>query len=542
MLAQEIVNRLSALEGQRSTLDNTLDIIEQFVVPYRGRFFNPESQENEIEWRKREIYDSTAVYAAQILAASIHGALIATGSKWFTYRFRQEILNDNDEAMEWLQECEEIVYFALEDSNFDVEVAEFLLDLVSYGTCVITEEIDDGELDFSAVPMKEIFFERNRKDQIMRFYRRLRWTALQMIDKFGEEGVPQVIRDKAGNPEEADTKHDVIFCVYNRPENKGANTSSILTPDARPFGYKYVFRDSSEEMGEEGGYYEMPAFVAPYQKVSGSQWGHSPAMIALADILTLNEITETTLEALAKVVDPATLTTERGLLSDLDLEPGGLTVVRSLDEIDTFESGARFDVGEMKIENYQASINRAFHVDQLELKSSPEMTAAEVHVRYELMQRLLGPTLGRMKNNFLDPLMNRSFNILFREGKFPDMPKVVAENKGELKVEYIGPMPRAQKMQTVSNIQNWVTMLGAMAEIFPDVMDLPDVDNIGKGSARMMGVPDKYITDDDTLKKVRGARKRREDQANKVAMAQAGGEAAQAVGDGAAAVKEVLPA
>ena len=149
--------------------------------------------------------------------------------------------------------------------------------------------------------------------------------------------------------------------------------------------------------------------------------GNSPAMIALPDIMTLNQLVELIIRSSEKVVDPATLVTERGLISDLDLTPGGMTVVRDIEgSVKPYESRARFDVSELQREKLKDSVNRAFYVDQLQLKDSPAMTATEVQVRYELMQRLLGPTLGRLMSDFLDPLLSRTFSIMYRNGALPE--------------------------------------------------------------------------------------------------------------------------
>ncbi|MCK4817635.1 hypothetical protein KA005_17835, partial [bacterium] len=488
-----IVKRLAALVADRKTADQTLEVIQKFVVPFRGEFFKEMTNEGSVEWRRREIYDSTAPMACQILSSSIQGALTSAATRWFGLRFRQKELNKDTEVMRWLEECENIIYKELEDSNFDLESSEFYIDLTSFGTAIIVEEVQDelnwDGIDFQAAPCDSIYFEEDAKGQIKRLYRILKWTALQIVDKFGEENVPQMIKDKAAATSDVGEKLDVIFAIYDRKNKKNANIGGILDASERPFGYKYILKKDGTELGEEGGYYEMPAFVARWRKAAGSKLGHSPAHVCLSDILTLNELTEETLEALGKVVDPATITTERGLMSDLDLGKGGLTIVRDIEEIKPYESRARFDVGELKIGNLQNSINRAFFVDQLEMKDSPSMTATEAQIRYELMQRLLGPTMGRMKNDFLDPLVKRTFNILHRAGQLPEMPDKVKELEGELDIKYTGPMARAQQSQDSQAVERWVNGLAGLAEIFPELLDLPNVDEIGRGLANLNGVP-----------------------------------------------------
>ena len=534
-----IKKRFDSLVQNRKTLEDTFQVVEKFVVPFRGEFFKPMTEEQEVEWRRREIFDSTAIMACQTLASSMQGSLTSPSVKWFTLGFRQDELNHDNESMRWIEECENKVYEALQDSAFNLEASEFYLDLSSYGTSVLVEEVDDDTtewkgIDFSAAPIVDVYFEQDSKGRVKILYRRLKWLPLQIIDKWGEDKVPEWV--KTAHEKAANTKIEIIFCVYWREDKKEADTSKFLATAERPFGCKYIFHKDGSMIGDEGGKYEMPAFVARFRKVAGSRWGHSPAFVCLSDILTLNQLTEETLEALGKVVDPSTIVTERGLLSDLDLGRGGLTVARSKDDIWAYESKARFDVGELKIDRLQQSINRAFFVDQLQLKESPAMTATEVQVRYELMQRLLGPTLGRLQQDFLDPLIERTFNILMRAGRLPEPPEFVVESKAEYDIQYIGPLPRAQRMQIVESINQFVGNMAQVAEIFPQVLDIPDMDEIAREVARLSGVPTKLIRNEKDVKAERDKKAEAQAKMQAAAAAQEAGKAAQEVGKGAQAM------
>ena len=522
-----IVAKFNELESLRKTMDQTWDIIKRFTMPYRGEFFKPQHSEHEMEWRRnREIYDSTALMAVQTLASSIHGSLTSPSIKWFDLSFRNPELNEDHEAKIWLENAAQVTYDALQDSNFNLEINECYTDLVGYGTSIIVEEVldeDKGTINFSAIPVEQGYFEQDEHGQVYNFYRKLLWTPLQIFSKFGDD-TPDYIKKQAMTPGNSDTKHEIIFCVYTRPDKKKANKPSPLVSDERPYGYKYVVRASSEVIGDTGGYYEMPAFIPRWRQTVGSMWGNSPAMMALPDILTLNELVMLVLKATEKVVDPATLVTERGLLSDLDLQAGGLTVVRSLDEIESYESRARFDVTALQRENLQESIRSIFYVDQLELKDSPAMTATEVQVRYELMQRLLGPTLGRLQNDLLNPTVSRTFNIQLRAGNFGEIPESIAELGGEMDVKYMGPLARAQKIDVVRSIQEWTGYVAQMAEINPAMLDLVDWDEIGRGLADLSNVPTKYLK---PQTKIDAERKKRDEMQQAAAEAEIGAEQAK---------------
>jgi hypothetical protein len=408
---------------------------------------------------------------------------------------------------------------------------------------MIIEEIEEKNgafknLIFQSVPVEEMWFEQDWMGRAVRAYRRYMWTPVQIVSKFGDK-VPKTIKEMAETAKGMDEKFAVIMCIYPREDKAEANVGNILTAKERPFGMKHILHKDAEELGEEGGYYEMPAFVPRWRKTSKSMWGHGPAMIALPDILTLNQLIELILKATEKVVDPATMVTERGLLSDLDLTSGGLTVVRTMESMAAYESKARFDVSQIQADRLERKIRAVFFVDQLELKESPAMTATEVQTRYELMQRLLGPTLGRLQSDYLDPLVQRTFNILYRAGQLGEPPGIVAESSAELDIIYTGPLVRAQRSDIAQGVTRWVASLAELGEIKPEVLDIPDWDAISKELGSLEGVPAKLMKSDSQIKKDRKAREEQMARTQQGLEDEQVGKGMEALGKGEQAVRGV---
>ena len=536
----EIVRRAEALESQRKTLENTYQIIEKFVRPFSGEFFKPLNSEHEVDWRRREIYDSTAIVAADLLAGQIHANLVSPSVKWFNFDFRDDELRRNTEAQQWLDGLEDVVWRTFADSDFNLQVAEFLSDLVTYGPAVMfMEEMDENEwkgVDFTTIPVRDCYFELDPKDKLLKLYRRLQYTTLQMTDRFEmpEEWL-------AGHEDSTDVEKrwTVWFCIFPRDDEREAYEKADIkplriAPEHRPFGYKYILTDGMEEL-EEGGYFEMPAFFTTWKKTAGSRNGHSPAFICLSDILQLNEVVKQSSEARAKAIDPPIITTERGVLDNVELEPGGLTVVTEMDQISVLESKARFDVQDNEIFRLQTSIRSVFFIDKLELKDSPAMTATEVNVRYDRMMRQFASTLGRLQSQFLDPLLHQTIAIIMRHGAYRKPPEGIQGL--EYDIIYTGPIPRAQQAEIANSIEQLLADYTALGEVFPEMLDLIDVDKTGHELARVRGVPTHILRTDKELKQIRAERAEKEAEAMALATAQAGGEAMKAVGEGQAAME-----
>lgn len=541
MTPEEIIARFRALESERRNLDNRWEIISHFVMPNKGRFFEKESDyEEAVNWRHRELYDSTAVVSARLLASSIHSNLTSASGRWFNLRFRDEQLNKNHEAKKWLEESERILYYAVNESNFNLDIAECYLDMVAYGTAVLLHESDGkGGFIFKATMAREIYFEENFNGKPIAIYRYKKYTALQIYQRYPKT-CPDYIKGQALGASTSTTPHEIVHAIRLRVENEDADVSQDLAPEARPYEERYILsKDAVELTDTPSGYYEMPAYVMRWGRAAGSKFGDSPAINVLADITTLNQMVELILKAAEKVIDPPTLTQQRGIIGDLDLQPAGVTVVRDINGIRPYESGARFDVSELQRENLISTIQDSFFTKHLVLKESPASTATEVNARYEFMQRVLGPVAGRIKADVLDPLIKRGFWILFREGRLPEMPIVVRENFAELDIEYLGPLARVAKMADVNSTERLLANLGQIASVAPEVMDTIDWDKLTRMYAERLGVPITILRSEDEVATIREVRAQQEAQ---MAQMETASQLASAMKDGSQADVNVAKA
>jgi hypothetical protein len=500
----DIRKRFSELETDRKASEEVWDLLERFVYPIGGgKFFQPLSNEGELDWRRRNIYDDTAILGADTLAASIHGSLTSPAAKWFDHEFKDESVASNTDAIKWLSTCSKICWETIQASNFNLEVAEGYLDLTSFGNFAMSQEpVDDLSWDginFDAMPLREAYFEEDEEGQPRCFYRLLRWTASRCISRFGRDKVPEVILKAFDSA--VTNKFDIVFCVYLDEANKDADTTKILSKEMRPYQSKYILRENAESLGDTGGYYEMPVHFVRWRRAPGSQWGYGPGHLALSTVITLNEMIKLVLESAEKVIDPVSLVQQRGLLSDLDLQPGGKVVVKDVDKsIKAYESSARFDVSAMQVGDLRDMIRRLFHVDQLELKESPAMSATEVMVRYELMNRLLGPTMGRLQTDLLNRVVDQTFMALFRAGELPEMPDVVKQSDGIVGIQYVGPLARAQKSDEVAAMERWVMDIANFSQIYPELRHVVDPIKLALSLSEGLNVPTEILRGDAELK------------------------------------------
>lgn len=532
MKSIDIVKKYQALKSERSNIEGMWNFMNDFVLPYRVSSYQSTTSEGNVDWKKRTIYDGTAVEACDALAASIQGNLVSPSTRWFDLRFQNDEMNRDSEAKKWLEDVSDTIFMELQSSNFNLESAEAILDLCGYGTMALLEEVDDdGDIVFSAAPISDVYFEIGSKSQVIRFYRKLEWTALQIIDKFGEDNLPEEVKDMFSE-DKPDQKFELVFCIYEIPENKKNDTSKTLAVDARPFGYQYVLK-AGAHMLKKGGYYERPAFITRWRTTAGSVWGNGPGFKCLASILDANELAALVLEEAALAVEPPLMTTQRGIISDLDRQRAGLTIVAEMNDIAPLPGGGDAQLSIIDLGSLQQQIRRAFYEDQLQLKDSPAMTATEVNVRYELMNRLLGPTMSRLKVEFLDPLLQRTFAIMFRQGKLPKAPQIVVDNQAEFDVEYLGPLPRAQKQEVAMAIAGYIGQLGSLQEAYPEARYILKAVEALRGLGEYAGVPAKFMNSEKEIKKQMDVDAKAAQQQQMAGKLKEAGEAMSALGQGA---------
>lgn len=560
----DLKRRFDQLVQQRKPVEGVWDQIERYFFPLgsTSQPYNLGLSEGNVAWNRWQVWDSTAIDAAQKLAANIHGTVTSPAIRWFRLSWRDDDLVSDNASCAWLDQVAERVFATLMDSDFNTEIASADQDLVGFGNCFIVEEpADETEwrgVDFESIPLREGFFEQDSRGDIEKFYRALNWTPVQIVDLCRRRGwkAPEEIEKKANSGQNLEERIQVVFAVYRRHEQtrrlelvgKRNREESLkrmrgeaaaadeptypLAPLMRPVGCAYFLAASGEQIGEESGYYEMPVSLARWSKTAGSIWGHGPCNILLPTVKYLNAWMETEHMAAAKVVDPPLLVDELGVMSDLNLEPGGQTVVRSKDAVTVLESKARFDVSQNKVNELRLMVQRGLHNDELMLKDSPAMTATEVQARYELMNRVLGATLARIETGLLSPIVKITIGHLARASQLPPAPPKVqakfASGSADFDIEYQGPLARSQRTDEVAAIERVLSFAAGLLKMgipLPVIQATIDVVAAIRQVADRLGTPASLLKDPEESKKALAEMAAVQERAQNAQIAKTEGEA-----------------
>ena len=509
-----IKKRCSSLESSRQTWEDHWQDILDYVMPRKADVTFVRSKG---EKRTEVLFDSTAITANNLLAASLHGTLTSPSLPWFTLKLRDEELMNERDVQLWLEDSGRRMYDTFNETNFNTEVHELYLDLCSIGTGALfveeaNEGFEKGAIHFNTLHIAEYFIQENVNGKVDTLYRKYKLTARQAIEEFGEENVGEKIIEASKN--KPDKQFNFIYAVeptidYERATGK-AGTKLPYHSCHCCVEDKMIVRT--------GGYNEFPYLVPRWSKATGEIFGRSPSYNALPDIKTLNKAVEIGLKAWAKAIDPPLLVQDDGVIGRVRMTPAGITVVRSDGAIKPLQIGSNWQITDMKENQLRTAIRQAYYSDQLQLQEGPQMTATEVQVRYELMQRLLGPTLGRFQSEFLNPLIERVFGIMVRANAFMPTPEIIGNRK--MDIEYVGPLARSQRMEESIAIERLYQLAMNVGQIDPAIMDNINHDEAIRMRAKLLGVPKTVLRGLDEVMEMREAKAQQQAQMMQQQMAQ----------------------
>jgi len=525
-LASELKSNLSRLMEKRSTWESHWQECADYMQPRKAEITKERARGDK---RNIQIFDATAIHALELLASSLQGMLTSSANRWFAMRYKEALLNESDEAKEWLEDATDKMYLAFGRSNFQQEIFETYHDLITFGTsCLMIEEDENDIVRFSSRHIKEFYIQENKRGFVDTVYRRFKMPVGAAIDKFGLENFSRdtAILFKKEPFEEIELVHVV------RP--RSIYDESKLDKKNMPFQSIY-FEYGSGHIINIGGFKEMPYVVPRYLKASTEIYGRSPAMNALPDVKVLNKMVETALKAAAKQVDPPLLVPDDSMLSPIRMSAGSLNYYRSgsRDRIEPLNIGQQTSVTLNQENQRREAIAKAFHIDQLLVQANRTMTATEVVQRNEEKMRILGPALARMQQELLQPMILRVFNIMLRNKQFLQAPEILANQ--EVDIEYVSPMALAQKGQELQSLMRGLELFGQIGQIAP-VQDYIDEEGLIKQIIRITGLPARMIKSDKEVQMIREQRAAQQQQQMQMMQAM---QEAKVAKDAAPMVKEL---
>ncbi len=549
--AKDVLKRYKRQKSDRSNWDSLWQELADYIVPRKNFIITKPLQGGSRQTNR--LFDSTAIFANERLASTMQGTLTSSAFPWFSLKMRSEELNEVEEVKKWLEESSSMVLAALRQSNFESEMQELYLDIGGFGTGGMF--IGERELErsgrfpgfrFRAMPVGNYTITEDEEGRVVSVFYEFELSVTAAEERFGKTNLSDDSQRKLDDDNKKDDKIKILHAVFRRP-GINENQVTVTTPSRLlPWASLFIEIEKRKKLQEKG-YHEFPFIVPRWAKAPGETYGRGPGMTALPDIRTLNRAVDLRFRAWAKAVDPPLSVIDRAVIGRVRLTPASINPTRSHDAIREIITQSRFDVSNVNEDRLIQSILRIFFHDlvQFRRKEGTPISATEAGIIFSLMERLLGPTLGRIRSEALAPLVNRLFRMMLRAGVLPRIPnavlRAVEQNQAQIDVRYEGPLARAQRSAEVEAVEAVAALLLPLREAFPDIMDIIDADEMARGVAEQRGLPQRFIRSKASIVKIRSVRQEAQRQEREAANMERAAQALGKAGPGLRALGGLKP-
>jgi hypothetical protein len=351
--------------------------------------------------------------------------------------------------------------------------------------------INDGfRLVFRPIHLANCVFCESVHGYVDVFYHEMEMSYHQIVELFGDNA-PQEVHEKV-----KDKPYDTCKVIRRAKPNKNYDPKGKKA-DSRKYIQEWVYK---RDKFHEEYFYELPFMVPRWDKIVGESYGFGPGTLALPDIRTLNEAKRLELRSWEKAIDPPMMGMAGGIIGDLHMQAGGYTQVRDTRAIAPLHDQANWNAVQIKSNELRQNVQAIFLIDQLILPERPNATATEVTIRYELMQKVLGGTLGRLQSELLNPMVERIFGIMYRNNQLQEIPEEISGMTYEVK--YTGPMAKAQTAHEATAIERMFNLMLGVGQLDPTVVDAVEMPKAILAVADQWGVPADIMRSQDEIDKL----------------------------------------
>ena len=502
--ASEVLEGYDRLKGARGTWEQHWQEVAERVWPTMAEMTGWRTPG---EKRSEKIFDSTAQRALPRFSAAMDSMLTPATQLWHGLQTGIPELDDDIAVRRWCDTIRDILFRQRYSptANFASQAFECYMSLGAFGTsAMFIDEIPGVTLRYRAIPLSELVIDLDHTGRVDTVYRSFQLTARQAAQVPSWEGkLPRGILSQLKST--PNTMFEFVHCVKPNPDYK----QGMAGGEGMAYMSRYVSRQDNALL-DESGYRVMPYAVGRYVTGPREIYGRSPAMEALADIKSLQEMEKTLLRVSHRMVDPPLILTEEGALNAFSVRPNALNYGYLREDgtplVQPLATPGNIPIGIEMTDQKRKAVNDSFLVTlfQILVENPRVMTATEVLQRAQEKGALLGPTMGRQQSEFLGPIIERELDLLQANGAIPEPPMQLMDyimGGGEILPKYSGPLARLMKAEEAAGVLRTVEAMLPVAQASGDMSVLRRInaDEAVKIIAEANGVPAKALRTDDEL-------------------------------------------
>ena len=477
---EEVLKRSHAAWDRKMQWNALLTSTYFYAMPGKSQFFEGEpvdAHDDHVRGSEENfLYDSTLPRAVYKLANKVSSAIFPIGTEWADLEqgkiFPQDAGRTAKERTALLQDTKKAIFHAINVSNFYLTINEMLIDAIVGGTGimkVIPATNEPGLVSFDSTSLSEVALEAGSRGSVVGIYRTMwltpeeietMWVDAKSIPNDMEEG-----EDKDGMP----PRYTITEATWYDHEYDNWQYNVIMT------GGKEAF--SSGEGAHvllEKEYPVNPWIILRWNRLPNEVYGRSPAMDALPDARTLNEVVATRLTASnVRATGMYVIKSGSTINEDtLEIGAGSCIVVENTDtsapDIAPLPLAGDIQSSEIVSEDLRTSIKSTMLVGELPPQEGAVRSATEILERMREVKGQIGAPFSRIVEEVGRPVLRAVAHILNEAG---ELPVAYQSNKGGLRIDgtdavayFKSPLVQAQRLADVQSLVEFSELARSSAD------------------------------------------------------------------------------
>jgi len=537
---EKVLQRLGQLRTDRTVWLGEYKEIAELLVPERGRF--TKTSRGKSRRRADRIMNEVPCQHLDTLASGMAAGLTTPSQPWFRLTVEDTEIAEAAGVRVWLERVERLLARIFAKSNFYQSVTELYKELGAFGTGAFWHDEDfDTICRFNPLTAGEYMLSAGHDGRVNTLYREFDLSTEQLVEKFGYENCSLPVREGYDRGD-----YDNIFGVVHAVEPYSHRFANEPAAQRWKDGYVSVYLELSatdDDLLSVKGYHECPVHCPRWSVVQPEAYGWGPGHRALPSIKSLQVLEKRIAQAIDLKVNPALQGPPH--LSALDRLPGSYNPVAAgtnatvapLYDLRSF-SVQEAILQQQALEN---RISRTFYADLFLMMTGldrRDITATEIQERHEEKLLMLGPVLTRLNEELLNPVIDRTFNLVVRDclpawqrGEPGLLPPPPPELSGaDLKVEYLSSLQQAARATGVLAVQRLAQFVGGLAPFAPDAVAKFDAAQAVDDVAERLGVSPRIVRSDEDVAQIHQRQEEQAQQAQQLQMMQGAAQAAGHLG------------
>lgn len=542
-LKEQLQKELSQLKQDRSSFEPHWRDLSDWISPRSSRFLK--SDVNRGDRRNTKIVDPTATMANRTLASGMMSGITSPTRPWFKLATPDPEMMDYGPVKMWLETVQNRMNDMFNKSNLYQSLPIMYGSLGTYGTSAMAVLEDNEDIIRTyPFPLGSFYIANSPRLSVDTAYREFSMTVRQMVQMFGIDKVSTTVKGlwETGAYE---TWIEVVQAVY---PNLNRDTGKL---GAKNKLYKSVYYETggdNDRVLRESGFDEFP-ILAPRWEVNGEDvYGSScPGMLALGQVKALQLEQKRKSQLIDKATNPPMVGPTSLKNQRVSMIPGDITYVDQMNPHDGLRPAYLVNPNTADliadIQDTRSIINSAYFTDLFMMLQNVNTRSMPVEAVVEMKEEkllMLGPVLERLNDEFLDPLIDRSFSIMVKKNLLPPPPDVMQGMP--LRIEYISVMAQAQKAIGLGSLERFVGFVANMAQAKPEALDKLNVDQAIDSYAIMSGVSPTVVVPEEDVQSMRQQRAQQQQQQQAMQMGMTAAQGAKTLSEAQTADPSVLSA